>query len=237
MPLFCTTCTDLRRVPRFEILSASNLGGTNCHSPTDEIVVGYLPSPLPGLPITTVQPTEIHPRLKPFPSFPSLSRNPPVPSQLTSPPPHSQTELAPVVTAVVAPRDAGRWPLLSHMLAAAGAEQELPLSTFYLPPMHAPTHPTQPATTVCASYTLQNTKHTTGKYKICHLTLLNSVALAEHPPLYLYIKLWQDMMALCIKHGSHCTCIGQFLQWLDVIQVDVLPRSVQVCTVVGVCTR
>ena len=133
-----------------------------------QIVVGYLPSPAPGLPITTVQPTAIHPRPKHskplLPSFPSLSRNPRVPSQFPSPPPHSQTQLAPVVTVVAPPRDAGRWPLLSHM-----PRLELEQSSSYLSRRstcrHCTATPPNPTCHHCARV-LYSTKYKTYKLEI-----------------------------------------------------------------------
>ena len=106
-----------------------------------QLVVGYLPSPAPGLPITTGQPT--HPRAEhsnPFSSFP-LSLWKPSPIKFSaSPPSHCSpsAQLAPGSDTVVPP--------LFRQTQASGRYWVTCGSTSYLSLLPADTDPTQPAT-------------------------------------------------------------------------------------------
>ena len=153
----------------------SEYPGRNKCPLTDKSVVGYLPSPAPGLPITTtaiLQPTAIHPRAKhsktQFPSFPlhfleSLQSL------------HNSlhlllTRLAPVCQSG---RSVRRRPVAvteSHAALAA-------TSLFYLPPCHPATLPPNPTCHSARPFLLystagENTEHT--KYKIQKMPIPNS---------------------------------------------------------------
>ena len=155
---------------------------------TDKSVVGYLPSPAPGLPITTaIQPPAIHPRAKrsntEIPSFLPLSRSPPIPSQPPPPPPHSLTQLAPVC----------QWGRSVRRRPVAVTESHAALckSSYYLSSTcHPAPNPTCHSARPLYSTRWKNTKHASGKsrHKICPNPTLSNVALAQRPPMYFQIK-------------------------------------------------
>ena len=150
----------------------SEYPGRNKCPLTDKSVVGYLPSPAPGLPITTaIQPPAIHPRAKrsntEIPSFLPLSRNPPIPSQPPSPPPHSLTQLAPVCQWG---RSVRRRPVAVTESHAALCKSSYYLSSTCHPAPNPTCHSARPF--LLYSTAGENTEHT--KYKIQKMPIPNS---------------------------------------------------------------
>ena len=181
-------------------------------------VVGYLPSPAPGLPITTGQPT--HPRAEhsnPFSSFPlSLWKPSPTSLSLSSFSLLTLCSTCPRVWhsgASPVPSDAGQWPLLSHMRL-----HQLPLSSTCRHRPNPTCHRHDCARPVLYMR-IQNIKVGNPKYATLYLLYWNKDMFnILHSALNMSFtkQSVQEVMALNVTWiALHMTCIAKLLQCSD----------------------